>query len=99
VSGERLSTFSGPSLGDVYRSHNSDFVREYLLQDKINNWFTYHAATPEDAERYGAIRSAGKALAEAIVANSPPSADQTAAIRKVREAVATANAAVACKGQ
>lgn len=69
------------------------------MQDKLNNWFSYHPATAEDAVHYEAIRAAGKAFAETIVAHSPPSADQTAAIRKVREAVATANAAVACKGQ
>jgi hypothetical protein len=34
-----------------------------------------------------------------IVALTPPSADQTAAIRKVREAVFTANAAIACGGR
>lgn len=69
------------------------------MQDKIDNWFSYHAPTAEQQVAYGRIRAAGKALAEVIAANAPPSADQTAAIRKVREAVATANAAVACGGQ
>lgn len=68
------------------------------MQDKIDNWFRYHPPEGDDAQRYEAIRAAGKAFAEAIAAHTPPSADQTAAIRKVREAVMTANAAVACKG-
>ena len=65
----------------------------------LDNWFTYHAPTPDLPAKYEAIRAAGKALAEVIVANAPPSADQTAAIRKVREAVMTANAALACGGK
>jgi hypothetical protein len=41
-----------------------------------------------------AIHAAGLALARTIVANTSPSADQSAAIRKVREAVWTADAAL-----
>jgi hypothetical protein len=41
-----------------------------------------------------AIHATGLALARTIVANTAPSADQTAAIRKVREAVWTADAAL-----
>lgn len=64
----------------------------------LDNIFSYHAPQEGDAEKYRAIRDAGKALAVAIVNNTPPSADQSAAIRKVREAVMTANAAIALKG-
>jgi hypothetical protein len=35
-------------------------------------------------------------FAETIIRNTPPGSDQSAAIRKVREAVMTANAAIAC---
>jgi len=37
-------------------------------------------------------------LALVILEHTPPSADQSAAIRKVREAVMTANASIACGG-
>lgn len=69
-----------------------------ITQAQLDEWFTYHA--PDDAAQaaYVDIRAAGKALAETIVRCSPACADQTAAVRKVREAVATANAAVACRG-
>ncbi len=70
-----------------------------MTQDQLDNWFTYHAPVPGQWERYVAIRDAGKALAEVIVANTPTSADQTAAVRKVREAVMTANASIACGGK
>lgn len=69
--------------------------REFNLDDI----FTYHAPEPDMPAKYEAIRTAGKALAQAIVENTPPSADQSDAIRKVREAVMVANAAVALKGQ
>ena len=62
----------------------------------LNNLFTYHAPKGDQTERYQKIREAGKHLAQVIVDNTPASADQTAAIRKIREAVMTANAAIAC---
>ena len=43
--------------------------------------------------------SGPRPLAETIVLNTPASADQTAAIRLIREAVMTANAAIACDGK
>lgn len=70
-----------------------------ITQDQLDNWFMYHVAIPGDSAKFEEIRAAGKHLAEIIVKNTPPSADQTAAIRKVREAVMAANVAIACKGQ
>ena len=61
----------------------------------LEHHFTYHAPRDGQAKRYDAIRVAGKHLAGIILDNTPPSADQSAAIRKVREAVMTANAAIA----
>lgn len=66
---------------------------------QIENWFTYHSPTLDQLPKFVAIREAGKALAQAIVDNTPSSADQSAAIRLVRESVMTANAAIACGGQ
>ena len=65
----------------------------------IDNIFTYHAPTPDDKVAYEKIRSEAKNLARAIIELTPPCADQTAAIRKVREAVMTANAAIALDGK
>ena len=61
--------------------------------------FSYHAPEGDDPGRYEAIREAGKNLAAVIIEQTDPCADQSAAIRKVREAVMTANAAVALKGR
>lgn len=63
----------------------------------LDNWFRYYEPQPGQPERYAAIRDAGRALALAIATHAPQSADQMAAIRKVREAVMTANAAIACE--
>ena len=70
-----------------------------ITEEQLKNWFTYHSPTSEALPKYQAIREAGFTLAKAIVNNSPASADQTAAVRKVREAVMTANAAIACDGK
>jgi hypothetical protein len=67
-----------------------------ISDEQLKNWFTYHA--PRDVKTmgdYAAIRGAGLELATQIVACTPEGPDQTAAIRKVREAVMTANAAIA----
>lgn len=76
-----------------------------ISSDQLDWWFKYHPPAdhpsgPEAAaERYARIRDAGKAFAKVILENTPASADQTAAVRKVREAVFTANAAIACEGR
>lgn len=69
------------------------------MDEKLENWFAYHAPAPEDLPRFLAIREKAKELAYAIAANTPPCADQTVALRKVREAVMVANAAIACGGK
>ena len=55
----------------------------------------YHAPTEMQQIRYGKIRTATQALVEVIVDMCPPSADRSAAIRKVREAAMAANASIA----
>jgi hypothetical protein len=64
-------------------------------RQQIDNIFSYHPPTLDQAERYQRIRQAARELAYVITENTPSSADQTAAIRKLRECVMTANAAVA----
>lgn len=70
-----------------------------ITQEMIDNWFTYHAPEENDIYKYTQIREAAKYFAEVVMDNTPPSADQTTAIRKIREAVMTANAAIACGGR
>lgn len=66
------------------------------MKPTLEEMFTYHAPkNPAQLQRYKLVRDKGLEFAQAICAATPVCADQTAAIRKVREAVMTANAAIA----
>lgn len=65
----------------------------------LDHLFRYHSPTPEKQVQYEAIRAAAKEFARVIEANSPSSADQSVAIRCIREAVMNANAAIALDGR
>ena len=67
--------------------------------DDLQNWFTYHPPTDKDVVSYQEIRASALEFARRIAKYCPNGADKTAAIRKVREAVMTANAAIACCGK
>lgn len=67
-------------------------------QQQLDAWFKYHPPTPDDVPRFNAITEAAAAFARVVMTNTPPCADQSAALRLVREARMTANAAIACKG-
>lgn len=69
-----------------------------LTGQTIEEIFTYHAPEPDQIPKYEEIREAAKTMAKVILSNTPPCADQSAAIRLLREAVMTANAAIALKG-
>lgn len=70
-----------------------------MTPDQIDDLFSYHAPTPDQIPKYEAIRAGAKAFALVLIANTPQSADQTAAIRLLRQCVHTANGSVALKGQ
>lgn len=65
----------------------------------IEHVFKYHAPTPEQLPKYERLRAAAKAFAQVIEEETPPCADQSAALRHVREAVMTANASIALGGK
>lgn len=71
-------------------------MRELTEQEtsEIDDLFTYHAPTEEQRDALIHVRNAAKAMARTIYANCPPSADRTAAVRKLRESVMTANASI-----
>lgn len=60
--------------------------------DKI---FHIHQMKPDDSIKLVKIREAAMAFAQVVLSNTPPCPDQDEAVRKIREAVWTANAAVA----
>lgn len=63
--------------------------------EEINDIFTYHAPKDDQPARYEFIRNAAKDFALVLISSTKPSADQTAAIRLLRECVMTANASIA----
>jgi hypothetical protein len=70
-----------------------------LKTGDLEDIFSYHKPEPGDQQRYEEIRAAALEFAEVVLRHTPPSPDQSVAIRKIREAVMTANAAVALKGK
>lgn len=76
----------------------STATRQMTLAEKLTDIFTYHLPRGEQPAKYEVIRVKALELAKTIVENTPTCADQTAAIRLLREAVMTANAAVALEG-
>lgn len=68
---------------------------QYNPAAKIEAEFTYHPPFGTQTERYVKIRDKAKELALMIAELTPSCADQTSAIRKLRECVMIANAAIA----
>jgi hypothetical protein len=60
--------------------------------------FTYHP--PDDAQRvaYERIREEAREFARVLLEHTPRCADQSAALRLLRDCVMTANAAIALRG-
>ena len=61
----------------------------------IDNIFSYHAPKPDQIPRYEEIRSKAREFAHFLKDNTPESAEQTLALRKLSEAVMLANQSIA----
>jgi hypothetical protein len=61
--------------------------------------FEHHSPTPEKLAHYQALHEGARAFAQLILAHTPASEDQAAALRLLREATMTACAAVALDGR
>lgn len=62
--------------------------------EKLLEQFDHHAPTQLQLARIGSLRVAAKNMALTILNTVPPGADRSAAFRKVREALMTANAGI-----
>ena len=65
----------------------------------LDHIFAFHAATLEQGEQHQRVRDAAKEFAKVVIANTPKSPDQSTAIRQIREAMQTANSAIALDGR
>lgn len=84
------------SLG-VNPDQPDDWVywQELERATKLVDSFSYHKPSPEQIERISDLRAAFRHTAKLILRKTPPSADQTAALRLLHEAMMTANKAIA----
>lgn len=85
------SELSGMSMDDLKKK----IEKAEAMPDVLVELFSYHAPTPEQQESYKRIRATGMQLAKVINDECPAGPDRTAAVRKIREAVMTANASIA----
>lgn len=70
-----------------------------ITSENVDDVFSYHAPTSDQQAQIDDVRDAAKVFAHAILARVPTCADQQAALRKVREALMTANAAIVLEGR
>jgi hypothetical protein len=64
----------------------------------LDHVFKFHAPTEDQIPKYNELREAARTFAQTIERLTPAGPDQSAAIRHLREAVMTANAAIALGG-
>jgi hypothetical protein len=68
-----------------------------ISRHDLQNWFSYHPpADDKTRQAYEEIRAMGYQFGVLLTLLVPPGPDQSAAIRKLREVVMTANAGIAC---
>jgi hypothetical protein len=67
--------------------------------DALNHVFTYQSPNPEQISKMQEIRAMALSLGHLLLKHCPRSADRSAAIRKLRECVMTANAAIVLDGR
>jgi hypothetical protein len=73
-------------------------ARPMSRDEIVAEFFKYHAPNDFTIPKYAAINQAAKNFAEVVLANCPRGADMSAAIRLIRDARMTANAAIALDG-
>jgi hypothetical protein len=60
--------------------------------------FDYHKPSDEQVDRISQVRLASKLMVRCLWQNCPNGPDRTVAIRKIHEAMMTANKAIVCEG-
>lgn len=83
------------TMDDTTKDTDSRRVIPAGLQQDLDRRFTYHAPKADQPERYTALRSRAKALAEDIARLTPSSREQSLALTHLETAIFFANAAIA----
>lgn len=69
-------------------------AKTLTLEEKVQQVVSYHKPDEAGVAAITAVREATANLILTILKNCPPSADRSAAVRKAREAMMTANASI-----
>ncbi len=69
-----------------------------ITKDNAHEVLQYRAATDDQVQRMAEIRRGAETMINAILTHAPTCPDQQAAIRKIREAMMTANASIVLDG-
>ena len=77
---------------------NQPQVQVQSPEKNIDPLFAFHTSNPYTGPKMETVRDAAKYFAEVLMRNVPAGADRSAAIRKVREAMMTANAGISLGG-
>jgi hypothetical protein len=92
---EQKVVLQGSPQGDV--NNVAHYPVDVKAEKEVHEWFTYHAPKGDQQARYVILRDEARELAFKILQLVPNCADRSAAIRKLRECIMTANAAIACE--
>lgn len=71
-------------------------VQHLSWDDELDRRFNFHPATDVTGPLHDAVRETCRAAAHDLLKLTPPSPEQTTALRKLQEAMMFANAAIAC---
>ncbi len=82
----------------AYANECGQIGRAMSQEEIVAEFFKYHPPNELTIPKYAAINQAAKNFAEVVLANCPRGADRSAAIRLIRDARMTANAAIALDG-
>lgn len=81
------------------KAADAETTIDKLLTEHLEHLFSYHSPRPDQIPKYDAIRAGAKAFAKILLMNTPGCADQSAALRHLRDACFAGNAAIALDGR
>lgn len=98
VAGDEVAYSPNLSGGGNACNTQAQAGRAFSQEERIAELFRYHAPREDQLPKYDTIRTAARHFAEILMKNTTYGADQSDALRKLRECVMTANASVALDG-
>ncbi len=72
----------------------TDTKPNMTLEELVKEITTYHKPDDAQIEQIGNVREGAQVFLLAVLRNCPASPDRSAAVRKIREAMMTANASI-----